>query len=272
MSLKNWFNVRGKTRATESAPAAAKPDKRRIHRKSLIVTLLTANFIVAPEYPPDIMAHIKEAEAGIARGDFSGIARRPPADVRFSPYSALPASWRSLIDRSAAAAGLNSGVELYDRLPPAYKAGLLNFIAKSEATRLPDGSTVLDHLQRVREIQEDRIFAYVDAALPAQLEASAQTGVFYRRSGIDGALHEPPESFEKYASYKTTDAKGKLDITLSRNGDLWVAELDIDYYRGMRHLFLEVVYHRALHEKTDPFKVEKILRTSQGIDPGYKPK
>jgi hypothetical protein len=263
VSLRDLFSRRAKKPTTE---------KRRLHRKTLIVTLLTANFIIAPEYPPDIIQHIKAAEEGFATGDFSAVARKPPKDVQFAPYAALPAPWRRVIDQSATAAELKDGAELYNRLPPAYKAGLLNLIAKSEATRLPDGSTVLDHLQRVSEIQQDRIFVEVDPALPAQLDASTATGVFYKRSGLDGSLHAPPKDFRKYASYKTNDARGELDITLSSGGGKWVAELDIDYYRGMRHLFMEVVYHRALHEKTDPFKVEKILRDRQGIDPGYKPK
>ena len=199
-------------------------------------------------------------------------AKQLPVAPHFPAYGDLPEKWRGVLERSGQAEGI-SGNDIYAALTDRQKACLLNIFAKSGATALPDGTTVLDHLGHLREIRQDRIFLTVGEGLAPQLDASnSREGAFYHRGGIDGVLHSARESFDKYASYKTRDAKGAFDVTLSHNGREWMAEMDIDYYRGLRHFFFEVAYNHILDTRTDPVKVEKILRQNQGIDPGYRAK
>ena len=100
---------------------------------------------------------------------------------------------------------------------PIPRACALNLFAKSEATALPDGTTVLDHLQGLREIREDRIFVMADATMAKDLDASAVAGAFYHRNAVDSSLHSGHGAFVKYGSYKTHDPRGNLDITMTHD-------------------------------------------------------
>lgn len=199
------------------------------------------------------------------------VSQQQQGGPQFPAYLNLPEKWRAVLERSGQPQDV-SGSDIYAELSAVHKACLLNIFAKAQATGLPDGSTVLDHMQALKEIRQDRIFLTVDDKLAAQLDASDKTdGAFYHRHGIDGIMHRARESFDKYGSYKTHDPKGNLDITLSDKGHEWAAEMDIDYYKGFRHFFFEVAYNHILDTRTNPVKVEKILRRDQGIDPGYRP-
>jgi hypothetical protein len=198
-------------------------------------------------------------------------------NIRFAHYEQLPENWRRVFEGSSDVKGFPgaSGKALYEQLPPIPRACVLNLFAKSEATALPDGSTVLDHLQSLHEIRQDRIFVLADGNMAPDLDASAALGTFYHRNAVDSMFHSGHGDFIKYASYKTHDPRGNLDITMThdtRDGaNQWMAEVDIDYFqRGLRHFFFEVTYNHFAHARTNPFEVEKILMKKQGINPGYK--
>lgn len=247
------------------------PQKRRL-KTLFLAAVLGLCGTAAASRGIDVVRHTPPDEAVISAGMKAQEHHKQVSPAIFPDYSRLPPKWQAVMDRSGQAAGIG-GADIYAALSFRQKACLLNIFAKAQATQLPDGSTVIDHLGHLREIRQDRVFLTVDATLSAQLDASdASSGAFYHRGGIDGVLHRARENFDKYASYKTHDKRGAFDITLSHDGRVWMAEMDIDYYRGFRHFVFEVAYNHVLDTRTDPVKVEKILRERQGIDPGYRPK
>ncbi len=276
MSLKSWLTHRKDLSAQKCAAEPARPEKKRhLGLKIGAKVFLAAHLALASQYPPTIYEFkLPDMTTGSAMQQFNLAARKigdHPAE--FPAYSALPASYRKVFDLSAPVAGLASGEAFYNSLPSRYKADALNLFAKSAATKLTDGTSVLDHLQSLREIDQDRIFANADSGLASAMDASVNDHVFNHRGKMDSSLHHGHGGFRKYGSYKTYDRKGNLDITLSHDNDNhWVAEIDIDYYKGLRHFFQEVVYNHAFDQRTDPYHVKNILRNDQGIDPGYKPK
>lgn len=263
LSLIDWFRAKNKDGTYK---------KRRFSLKRIFLAVaLGLSGLAVASRGVDIIRHTPPDEAVVSIGmkaqqEAAYVAEGP----RFPAYEVLPEKWRGVLERSGQKEGI-TGADIYTALTERQKACLLNIMAKSQATLLPDGTTVLDHMRHLREIRQDRIFITVEEGLAQQLDSSnSSAGAFYHRGGIDGVLHSARESFDKYASYKTRDAKGAFDVTLSHNGREWMAEMDIDYYRGMRHFFFEVAYNHVLDTRTDPVKVEKILRQNQGIDPGYK--
>lgn len=253
--------------------ADKKPPKKRRLKTLFLAAVLGIAGTAAASRGIDVVRHTPPDEAVItaAMKAQEHHAQAPDA-VTFPGYAQLPAKWQGVMERSGQAEGI-SGADIYAALSYRQKACLLNIFAKAQATTLPDGTAVIDHLGHLREIRQDRIFLTVNPALAAQLDASnASGGAFYHRGGIDGVLHRAREDFDKYASYKTHDRRGAFDITLSHDGTAWMAEMDIDYYKGFRHFVFEVAYNHVLDTRTDPVKVEKILREKQGIDPGYRPK
>lgn len=250
------------------------PKKRHYGLKISLKVFLAAHLALATQYPPSIYEFkLQDMSAGAIAQQFN-IASKKLGDrpAEFPGYQTLPVSYQKVLEASAKIAGALNGEQFYSRLPARYKADVLNLFAKSDMTELPDGTSVMDHLLCLREIDQDRIFASVDAKLAPAMDASVKEGTFNHRGKMDASLHHASGKFSKYASYKTYDQTGNLDITLSQDGKTWMAEIDIDYYKGVRHLFLEVMYHHAFDQRTDPYHVGRILRDDQGIDPGYRPK
>lgn len=264
-----WF------RKKPSKPGDAKPRERRFGLKMGAKVFLAAHLALATQYPPSIYEfRVQDITTDTVLRQFNLASKKlgNPAEV-FPAYGDLPAAYRGVLDRSAPAAEMPGGEDFYNSLPDRYKADVLNLFAKSAATRLPDGCSVLDHLINLREIDQDRIFANVDARMASGMDAGVDDHIFNHRGKVDSSLHSGHGAYKKYASYKTYDRKGNLDITLSHDDhNNWVAEIDIDYYKGARHFFQEVLYNHTFDQRTDPYHVEKILRNNQGIDPGHRPK
>lgn len=276
MSLRTWLH-RKKDQRVEgpAAPSAAPKKKRHYGLKISAKVFLAAHLALATQYPPSIYEFKLQDVSPDALVQQFNRATRKLGDQQgeFPNYRTLPATYQNVLEASARRAGAVNGERFYNQLPARYKADVLNLFAKSDMTLLPDGSSVLSHLTCLREIDQDRIFADADAKMAAAMDASVAQGTFNHRGKVDSSLHHGHGQFEKYASYKTYDPTGNLDITLSHDGgNKWIAEIDIDYYKGMRHFFLEVMYHHTFDQRTDPYHVGRILKYDQGIDPGYKPK
>lgn len=279
MAIRDWFFW--KKRAAHD-PCHGKPNSHptlRVAAATMAVTLpLIAIFDGPPPQPPCIADTSVTQQFNAASQQFISAAEPLPCrydDLAFPAFDHMPPAWQRVMKESRAVdnyPGL-SGKALYDALKPLEKAGLLNLFAKAEATPLPDGSSVMDHVQAIGWLRQDRAFVTVSPKLQEQLAASAQEkdGTFYKRGGVDASLHRAHEPFEKTGSYKTHDRKGLLDIMMARAGDKWGAEIDIDIYPyGFRHFFFEVTYNHVMSRHTDPLKIEKILRQDQKIDPGYR--
>lgn len=173
--------------------------------------------------------------------------------IQAPPYSNLSESLRRIMDRA-----------FYAALDPIRKACLLNLAAKTSATLLGDGRSLLDHLDGLLKIAQDRLLATTHAALE---EEAAHSQLFHEASGV---LHQPPAGYHRTRSFKTRDAHGSLQLTFFRrgeSGDVYTVDADIDEAGGIDHLF-EVV-RNALTRKTHPYDVREILIAAQGLDPGY---
>lgn len=155
-----------------------------------------------------------------------------------------------------------TGDDLYSVLPPKVKAGLLNLFLKSSNTTLPDGSTCFDHLDILREQDQDRLFVTVDAAL---LQQSINSPKLH---SVDFSLHKGILGYTVFSSFKTRDTEGNLQLTFSHkdNGDLLV-DMDIDEAQGIGHAF-EVV-RNVFTGLTNPYNIREILMASQGLRPLY---
>ena len=275
MSLKSWLQHRKEERAKRAEAAQALPKKKRHYGLKISAKVFLAAHLALSAYYPASLYEFKlqDMSPGAIAQQFNLASKKlgeQPAE--FPAYQTLPASYQKVLGASARTAHSLNGQQFYNDLPARYKADVLNLFAKSDMTWLPDGTSVMDHLQSLREIDQDRIFASVDAKLAPAMDASVRLGTFNHRGKMDGSLHHADGKFQKYASYKSYDQTGNLDITLSHDGKAWVAEIDIDYYKGFRHFFLEVMYHHTFEQRTDPYHVGRILRDDQGIDPGYRPK
>src|SRR5262245_24313504 len=102
------------------------------------------------------------------------------------------------------------GDDLYSTLPPLLKAALLNLFLKSSNTTLPDGSTCFDHLNVLREQDQDRLYVTVDLAL------FQQSAVSPKLHSVDFSLHKGILGYTVFSSFKTFDAAGNLQLTFSR--------------------------------------------------------
>lgn len=258
-----------------TAPPAEPKKKRHYGLKIAAKVFLAAHLALSTQYPASIYEFKLQDVGPDALVQQFNRATKKLGDQQgeFPAYRSLPATYQNVIEASAKRAGDVNGEQFYNRLPPRYKADVLNLFTKSDMTWLPDGTSVLSHLTCLREIDQDRIFADADDKLAPAMDASVLQGTFNHRGKVDSSLHHGHGKFEKYGSYKTYDPTGNLDITLSHDGSgKWMAEIDIDYYKGMRHFFREVMYNHAFDQRTDPYHVGRILRDDQGIDPGYRPK
>jgi hypothetical protein len=189
------------------------------------------------------------------------------------PYEALAAHARAMLEasvlehppRNVSGAALYGSSELSD----VQRAGLLNLLAKMEHAPLPDGGTVLEHVESLYRIRGDRIFANV--ALP--LRDLVRTGVdaqLFRL--VDGSLHKPDPAFRLVDSYKTLEPYGNLQITFFASVApplRFTADIDIDDAQGIGHIF-QVIEHHVTGAQTSPYDIHEILIRHQFLDPGYQ--
>ena len=107
------------------------------------------------------------------------------------------------------------GKDLYDALDDIRKAGLLNIAAKTGATPLSNGRTVISYIEKLNEIRGDRFFCVVPKELREETKNSVAEGLF---DPVDGSLHRPPQGF--YTSRKFQDT-----------GSLWKSTVDLLHER-----------------------------------------
>ena len=189
-------------------------------------------------------------------------------DIVAPDFSALDPRLQKLL--SQAKVQLNGkdapdGAGLYGALPPKLKAALLNLFTKSSNTALGDGSSCFDHLQTLHEIDQDRMFAKADAAL---VEESSASELFH---SVDFSLHKEVPPFQLFASFKTLDSRGNLQLTFSRNGQVgndYLVDMDIDEAQGIGHVF-EVAHNFLNQSLTSPYNVREILAVAQNLKPLY---
>jgi hypothetical protein len=161
-------------------------------------------------------------------------------------------------------APIEVGEDLYNALPPKLKAALLNLFLKSMNTKLGDSTTCFDHLHVLRELDQDRLFATCDAALLEEVMDSHQF------NSVDFSLHKNILGYTRFASYKTLDREGNLQLTFSRKGTTgndYLVDMDIDEAQGIAHAF-EVIQN-VFSGKTNPYNVREILMATQGLRPLY---
>jgi len=157
------------------------------------------------------------------------------------------------------------GKELYDALDDIRRAGMLNIAAKTAATPLTNGRTVLSYIQRLNEIRGDRFFCSVPRELREETKNSVAEGLF---DPADQSQHHPPEGFSHAGSFKTPDHYGNLQLTFFMRGDECVADIDIDDANGLEHIF-QVLRNKLSGNPTHPYNIHEILVGYQHLDPGY---
>lgn len=196
------------------------------------------------------------------------------SDIRAPKFDDLPARLRAALtnaemqvvkpeDGDLAGA---SGASLYQKLGPLRKACLLNIAKKASH---PSGAHCFSRIGGLLLSRQDRIFAFVDASLPAELTASP---VF---TSADSSLHKPLPGFQLTGqSFKSRDAHANLQVTLmksSASGAL-AADVDIDESSGIEH-GLEVIRNAVSGGKTNPYLIREFLLRADflehTLDPGY---
>lgn len=188
--------------------------------------------------------------------------------VKFPAYNLLPDDLRRLLEDSANVLSFTGkgGQELYESMDDIRRAGLLNIAAKSEATRLINGRTVLSYVQELKEVRGDRFFAAVPKELREETKHSEAERIF---NSVSGSLHHPPSGFSGAGSFKTFDRAGNLQLTFFMNGnDDCVTDIDIDDAGGFGHIF-QVLGNKLSGKPTHPYNIHEILIASQQLDPGY---
>lgn len=194
-----------------------------------------------------------------------------PAKVKravFPPFEELSDDGQRILTDTRDLLGFPgpSGPGLYDRVDTIRKAGLLNILAKSGATRLPNGRSVSSYVERVNELRGDRFFAVVPKELREETKNSVQTGLFEPASQH---LHRPPDGFTDAGSFKTRDHYGNLQLTFFSNGADWVADVDIDDANGLAHIF-QVLRNHLTNRPTHPFDIHQIFARHQKLASGYE--
>lgn len=192
--------------------------------------------------------------------------------VNFPRYDKLPTDGQTLLsksDRILAFEGI-TGATLYAALEKESLklAGMMNIIAKTNATRLSNGRTVLSYLQELRELRGDRFFVVASKELREETKHSVADGVFKK---ADSSMHHLPSQFLGYTdagSFKTTERYGNLQLTFFMKGDDCVADIDIDDASGLEHFF-QVVNNMLPGNDTHPYTIHEILVAHQKLDPGY---
>ena len=193
------------------------------------------------------------------------------AVARFPTYEHLPAQLKLLLDRSQlASVGGLQGSALYYRLikesPPLRAASLLNIYTKMAETVLPSGNTVLNFLETLVDLRQDKLFAFVRKALLD--EVKQETGDNKMFHGAIAFVHPIPRGFKGYVrkgSFKTRFKKGGLQLTffLGKEGQVLV-DSDVDEKGPSFSHFLHVITLRKAH----PYHIHQIL-VEQGLNPTY---
>lgn len=210
-------------------------------------------------------------------------------DVIFPKYNKLPADAQTLLGQSGKVLGFGNaiGEALYDALAQdnIKRAGLLNILAKTNATRLSNGRTVLSYLQDLRELRGDRFFVVTSKELREETKHSVAANLFEKFAPeegkqntandqfkkVSGSLHHLPAEFVGYTdagSFKTRDNYGNLQLTFFMKGDECVADIDIDDAGGLQHIF-QVLNNMLPGNDTHPYTIHQILIARQKLDPGY---
>ncbi len=157
-----------------------------------------------------------------------------------------------------------SGADLYNALQDKLKAAVLNLFLKSSNTKLGDNTTCFDHVSSLIEIDQDRFFGKIGAGL---VEEAADSPDFH---SVDFSLHKEISPYKLFASFKTLDAEGNLQLTFSRNGTTgndYLVDMDIDEAQGILHIF-EVI-RNVFSGLTNPYNVREILAVAQNLKPLY---
>jgi hypothetical protein len=188
--------------------------------------------------------------------------------VKFPAFGNTEADLQRVLENSEKVLGFEAkkGKALYDALDDIRRAGMLNIAAKTRATLLTNGRTVLSYIQELREIRGDRFFAAVPKELREETKNSVSEGLFHP---ADSSLHHPPPGFTDAKSFKTPDHYGNLQLTFFMNdaGDC-VADIDIDDAAGIEHVF-QVLKNKLSGNPTHPYNIHEILVGFQHNDPGY---
>ena len=126
---------------------------------------------------------------------------------------------------------------------------------------------VIDHMQGMVRIEQDRLFIKVTAGL---VEETAHSSAFH---SVDAPLHDPLPGYKIVLSFKTFDRYGNLQLTFQRKGDTgadYAADVDIDDAQGVEHIFQ--VLRNSVHGPTNPYDIHDILlQQKPAVDPGEKP-
>ena len=192
--------------------------------------------------------------------------------VNFPEYDKLPKDGQTLLSKSDKVLAFEG--KTADVLYAALKeeklklAGMMNIVAKTNATRLSNGKTVLSYLQDLRELRGDRFFVVTSKELREETKHSVSEGLF---KSVSGSLHHLPSQFVGYTdagSFKTTEKYGNLQLTFFMKGDECVADIDIDDASGLEHFF-QVVNNMLPGNDTHPYTIREILIAYQKLDPGY---
>ncbi|MEJ7711278.1 MAG: hypothetical protein WKF84_15790 [Pyrinomonadaceae bacterium] len=114
--------------------------------------------------------------------------------VDFAKYKNLSADAQKLLSNSDQVLSYEGkmGNVLYDALDNVRRAGLLNILAKTEATPLSNGQTVLPYIQELRELRGDRFFVIVSKELREETKHSVSEELFHP---VSGSLHHLPAQF-----------------------------------------------------------------------------
>jgi hypothetical protein len=188
------------------------------------------------------------------------------ASIAAPPFGNLDQGLQTLLGASPLALnGQNlASDDLYDALPAVLKAALLNLFLKSSNIQLGDGSVCFNHLKTLVELDQDRLFATIDAALVEETKASK---LFHR---VPFYLHKDRPPYFLFDSYKTLDPAGNLQLTFLRKGQTgneYMVDMDIDEKQGFGHIF--EVLNNVVVGLTNPYNVRDILMKAQGLRPLY---
>ena len=183
----------------------------------------------------------------------------------FPKYDRLDDRLKGVLTRSREVKGHVglSGEALFNAIDDEAKAGLLNISRKSLVTPFRDGADLLPHVTLL-SISGDRCLVEVPPAVSEQVSSE---GELFRP--VDGGLHDAPPGFQPAGSFKTADAFGNLQLTFFRQGDRWVADVDIDDAAGIGHVF-QVARNHLTGKPTHPYNIHQILMAHQHLDPGYR--
>lgn len=195
---------------------------------------------------------------------------RKVVGVKFPDYETL-FDCQALIEESCTVLGFEGkkGPDLYGGMDDIRRAGFLNIIAKTRATPLTSGKSVLHYIQCLHELRGDRFFATVPKTLREEVKNSVSADLFHE---ANQSMHHPPVGFVGFSnagSFKTNDQHGNLQLSFFMKGDDCLVDIDIDDAAGLGHIF-QVVRNELSGRPTHPFDIHQILVFRQKVDPGYR--